>query len=79
MRGGHHLDHITAYSEDDTPVLELCRSDPKQVVDGFMGLKAPLLGGWEHSRLTVNLSQSVMSINTSTERNPNCKSVSPKR
>ena len=29
--GGQHLDHITAYSSDNTPVLELCRSDPRQV------------------------------------------------
>ena len=29
--GGQHLDYITAYSSDNTPVLELCRSDPRQV------------------------------------------------
>ena len=30
--GGQHLDHITAYSADNAPVLELCRSDPRQVL-----------------------------------------------
>ena len=30
--GGQHLDHITAYSLDNQPVLELCRSDPRQVL-----------------------------------------------
>ena len=30
--GGQHLDHITAYSQDNQPVLELCRSDPRQVL-----------------------------------------------
>ena len=29
--GGQHLDHITAYSSDNVPVIELCRSDPRQV------------------------------------------------
>ena len=29
--GGQHLDHFTAYSADNVPVLELCRSDPRQV------------------------------------------------
>ena len=30
--GGHHLDHITAYSADGAPVLELCRSDSRPVL-----------------------------------------------
>ena len=29
--GGHHLSHITAYSADSTPVLELCRNDSRLV------------------------------------------------
>ena len=37
--GGQHLDHITAYSSDNAPVLELCRSDPRQVRACRTGLR----------------------------------------
>ena len=32
FQGGQHLDYITAYSANDVPVLELCRSDSRRVL-----------------------------------------------
>ena len=35
--GGQHLDHITAFSTDNAPVLELCRSVSTQVLVHMRG------------------------------------------
>ena len=41
--GGQHLDHITAYSTDGLPVLELCRrSDSQRVIASAIGTHQPM-------------------------------------
>ena len=46
--GGQHLDHITAYSADGLPVLELCRRSDAQRVIAFAI-------GTHHINLWLNL------------------------